>query len=597
MRKLELLQSIYRLDKRFFLAQWGLSLFSGLKPLLNIVMPKYIIDELMGGARFPILMQQVLLLACFNVVLYLGERTLNRIHEEQETNFEGKWIVFMSMKAAKLPLYLAEQKEIRDLKWRANIAVYYMWQLTRQGGLIFKQVITLLGVGGVIFFYAPSFILLSLAFASLSFLVARPMRKLAEAYASRDAMDSRIFSYFLRLTKDYRYGKDLKIYRANPLMEAKAKESFDRLLEANHSYFSKRSLWSGLLGMATGVQGLLYFAVLGKRLLEGLLTVGQFSLVFRAALQLGSSLAESFQEFTEMRTSLLMLAPLQEFFGLEEIGDQQSDRKASSALAAKALAKAKAGILSFEIENLSFQYPTGEGLVLDQLNMTLSSGERVALVGKNGSGKSSLVKLLCRFYKPSKGRILLNGVDIQDFDHESYLEILSPTFQDFNLLPIRVSENLLCKMQEEQTKEERRAMEEALKKMGLDSWVHAKGRGPDVYVSQKIDPDGLLPSGGQGQKLALARAMLHQGNYFIMDEPTAALDPRSEEEIFQQILGMTTGESSLFISHRLSSTRYADRILVLDEGRVVEEGVHASLMEKNGLYSSLYKAQAAQYQL
>lgn len=205
------------------------------------------------------------------------------------------------------------------------------------------------------------------------------------------------------------------------------------------------------------------------------------------------------------------------------------------------------------------------------------------------------MKLLCRFYEPQSGRILLNGVDIREIPLNEYYRILSPTFQDFQLLPFEIQENVACKVSKSINENIEKDIWKAITMLGLFEWVQTLPQKLATFLSQNLTPEGVLPSGGQAQKIALARSLYQGGHFVIMDEPTAALDPRSEEEIFTQMLKLSKDKTCLFISHRLSSTRFADRILVMDNGRIVEDGNHHDLISQQGIYCEMYQVQAAQY--
>ena len=225
----------------------------------------------------------------------------------------------------------------------------------------------------------------------------------------------------------------------------------------------------------------------------------------------------------------------------------------------------------------------------------IKDGETVALVGKNGAGKSTIVKLLCKFYNPTEGNIYINDVNIKDIKARDYYKILSPTFQDFRLFPFKISENILAKKEEDISSYDLEKVKDSTKLLGIDKWILSQENGYSTYLTTLFSDTGIEPSGGIGQKIALARSMSHGGRFFIMDEPTSALDPRSEQEIFENMLEISKGQTSLFISHRLSSTKYADRIIVCDGGHIIENGKHADLIHKNGLYKKMFESQRELY--
>ena len=251
--------------------------------------------------------------------------------------------------------------------------------------------------------------------------------------------------------------------------------------------------------------------------------------------------------------------------------------------------------LSIKFDNVSFKYPKSKNYILRNCSFEIKNGETVALVGKNGAGKSTIVKLLCKFYDPTEGNIYINDVNIKDIKARDYYKILSPTFQDFRLFPFKISENILAQKEEDISSYDLEKVKDSTILLDIDKWILSQENAYSTYLTTLFSDTGIEPSGGIGQKIALARSMAHGGRFFIMDEPTSALDPRSEQEIFENMLEISKGQTSLFISHRLSSTKYADRIIVCDDGHIIENGKHADLIHKNGLYKKMFDSQRELY--
>lgn len=241
-------------------------------------------------------------------------------------------------------------------------------------------------------------------------------------------------------------------------------------------------------------------------------------------------------------------------------------------------------------DHVSFRYPGAEKDTIHNLNLTIRPGEKLAVVGENGAGKTTLIKLLCGFYDPTEGKVLLNGQDIREFNRPEYYKLFSAVFQEYSMLAVTLRENVT---QTEGAYDQSR-MEEAVKKAGLTEKVESIGW--DAHISQEVFPDGVELSGGQTQRLILARALYKNGPVLVLDEPTAALDPIAENDIYQKYNAMTQGRTSVFISHRLASTRFCDRILLLEHGVVLEEGTHESLLAKNGAYAEMFNIQKKYYQ-
>ncbi len=245
-----------------------------------------------------------------------------------------------------------------------------------------------------------------------------------------------------------------------------------------------------------------------------------------------------------------------------------------------------------QLENVTFRYPGSEKNLFEHLNLTVHAGEKLAVVGLNGAGKTTLVKLLCGFFDPDEGRVTLNGIDIREFDRREYYKLLCAVFQEFSVLDVTVAENVA---QSSETIDEEKVWK-CLELAGLGDFVRGLPAGLHTHVGRDIYLDGVLFSGGQTQRLMLARALYKGGPLLVLDEPTAALDPIAESDIYQKYSEMAEGKTSLFISHRLASTRFCDRILFLADGKIAEEGTHAQLLAKNGAYAALYEVQSRYYQ-
>ena len=244
------------------------------------------------------------------------------------------------------------------------------------------------------------------------------------------------------------------------------------------------------------------------------------------------------------------------------------------------------------LEQVSYRYPGAARDTIHQMNLTLHPGEKLAIVGLNGAGKTTLVKLLCGLLDPTKGRVLLNGQDIRDFNRQDYYALFSAVFQNYSLLDVTLAENIA---QDYKDINEKRIWN-CLEKAGLTQMVQQLQTGLATHTGREVYLDGVLFSGGQTQRLMLARALYKNSPILLLDEPTAALDPLAENDIYLKYHEMTEGKTSLFISHRLASTRFCDRILYLEHGTILEEGTHEELLQAGGAYAQLFDTQSRYYQ-
>ena len=252
----------------------------------------------------------------------------------------------------------------------------------------------------------------------------------------------------------------------------------------------------------------------------------------------------------------------------------------------------KADAYELKLEHVSFRYPGAEEDTIHDLDLTVRPGEKLAIVGLNGAGKTTLVKLLCGLFDPTEGRVLLNGVDVRDFNRREYYGLFSAVFQEFSILDVTVAENIAQTNENIDTKK----LWDCIEKAGLTETIQKLPKGLDTHVGRQVYLDGVLFSGGQTQRLMLARALYKDGAILLLDEPTAALDPLAENDIYQKYKDMTAGKTSLFISHRLASTRFCDRIIFVADGRITEEGTHDQLLARGGAYAKLFEVQSRYYQ-
>lgn len=248
--------------------------------------------------------------------------------------------------------------------------------------------------------------------------------------------------------------------------------------------------------------------------------------------------------------------------------------------------------MEFTFENVSFTYPYQNEPSLKNINLKIRDKERLSIVGENGSGKTTLVKLLLRLYEPTDGRILLNGIDVKEIDYKEYLKLFSTVFQDFKIFAFKILDNVTSL---ENKAADLTGVHNSLEKVGLSSKINALDKGVETYLFKIYEEDGIELSGGEAQKLAIARALYKDAPVVILDEPTAALDPKAEYDIYTKFLSLVDSKTAVFISHRLSSTKFCDRIVVLREGKIVETGSHSELLSQNGYYAELFHMQANFY--
>lgn len=397
-------------------------------------------------------------------------------------------------------------------------------------------------------------------------------------------LGNRIFSFYgYSLFEDNTRATDARIYR-------QADYAVDKLsgngVFGRGGFFSK--LAKGKMGLYIGTSEAISSMILGIVILfvavkakMGALSLGQVTIYVGSLINLVMGIGIILKAIGDIRTNDQFLKESLSFLEIENVKyrgslsvEKRQDRK-----------------YDIEFEDVWFKYPESESYALEGVNLKFEIGERMALVGENGSGKSTLIKLLCRLYDVDRGRILLNGIDIKKYNYNEYMAIFSVVFQDFKLLSLPLGENISTGSQYDQTR-----VFEVLEEVGLNLEKENFKEGLETYLYRDIKEGGIEISGGEAQKVAIARAIYNDSPFVVLDEPTASLDPIAEAEIYEHFNKIIKDKTAIFISHRLSSCKFADRILVLDKGRLIEEGRHSNLVkDHSSKYYELWQAQAQYY--
>ena len=413
------------------------------------------------------------------------------------------------------------------------------------------------------------------------FFVSRRIHEWGYRHREEEAEHQRKLHYLIQKTESIQLAKDIRIFGLAAWLQSVYLSTL-RLYEA---FLNRRArIYTGACAvdavLSLARNGIAYLYLIGLTLRQGL-PASTFLLYFTAFTGFSTWVTNLLQEMATLHRECLDLSAVQEYLNLEE-----PFRFAGGAPIPKAEAH------TLQLEHVSFRYPGTEKAVFRDLNLTLHPGEKIAVVGRNGAGKTTLVKLLCGFYDPDEGRMLLDGVDIRNFNRQEYYELFSTVFQESSDLDITVAETVAQSVEEV----DRDRVWDALRRAGLAERVEALPKGCDTHLGKTVYLDGVQLSGGEAQRLLLARALYKDGAFLILDEPTAALDPLAESEMYQRYNEMTVGKSSVFISHRMASTRFCDRILFLQDGAIAEEGTHEELIRLGGNYAKLFDIQARYYQ-
>lgn len=418
--------------------------------------------------------------------------------------------------------------------------------------------------------------------AVVSYFSTRNINEWGYRHREEGAKITRSLHYLRNTAESREFGKDIRIFGLRQWLT----DLYDSALRLNYAFLEKRErayLTANLIDLALLLvrNGAAYAYLLWLTVTRGL-PVSEFLLYFGAASGFAQWVTGLMEQFALLRKQSLDISTIREFLELPEPFRFEEGIPLEKRLDMP---------YELRLEDVSYRYPGAEKNTIAHMSLTLHPGENLAIVGLNGAGKTTLVKLLCGFLDPTGGRVLLNGQDIRQYNRRDYYKLFEAVFQDFSVLSCTVAENVAQAMDGIDEEKVRYCLDQA----GLTEKITSLPAGIKTHVGRDVYLDGVEFSGGQTQRLMLARALYKDAPILVLDEPTAALDPIAEDDIYQKYNEMTRGRTSLFISHRLASTRFCDRILFLENGRVAEEGTHDQLMAQNGGYAKLFAVQSKYY--
>lgn len=484
--------------------------------------------------------------------------------------------------AATLDLYQFEDAEFYDKLERArrqtNARTVLMSQVMQQ----VQDAITILFLGAGLVAFNPWLILLLAVAVIPSFLGETHFNQRSYSLTRSWTPERRELDYLRYIGASDQTAKEVKTFGLSDFIAGRFKVLADRYYHANRRLAVNRAAWgSGLSAIGTlSYYGAYVFIIL--QTVNGQITVGTLTFLAGSFERMRSNLQSIMSRFSRIAQGALYLQDLFDFFSLQP-------RIRSGAQSLPFPRRMKQGVV---FENVSFRYPGSERWALREVSFSMGPDEKLALVGENGAGKTTLVKLLARLYEPTEGRILLDGVDLREYDLADLRAHIGIIFQDYIRFQMKAGENIAIGRIDE--REKQALVEEAAQKSLADSVVDTLPEGYEQMLGRRFK-EGLELSGGQWQKVALARAYMRDAQLLILDEPTSALDARAEHEVFQRFAELISGKMAVLISHRFSTVRMADRILVLENGRKIELGSHEELLAAGGKYAELFQLQAKGY--
>lgn len=578
-----------------------ITLLRAVLPFVNIIFSQLIIDEFLGFVDYKRLTIFAILAVFINAVILFTISILSKVNTTLDAKlglYFNKKLNFHQMNLAYADIESNKVKELnRDID-QTRMRTGGLETIINDFEVVIRNILNLiLAFFTFIHIFSiqnsvvqesfwtkpwPLFILLFLTLGSiiLSFgLQAKQNDKISDINIQANQANGGAMLY-MQLISDYHFGKDIRIYDLKSYL---CKE-FDKLWKSSIGYKLSKKLGREkskipcFTSICNSILDLIIYLLAIMKAITGEISAGTVVLYVGSIQIFTQSIMGLVNSIGEMLVHAKLFAPYFTLLNMPEETSTESFKELPTAP------------YSIAFHNVSFRYPDSDKMALTNVNFVIQPGQRVALVGVNGSGKTTVIKLLCRLYEPQKGEITLNGINIKEFNLAQYRALLSVVFQDFSLLSLNLGENIGCTDQFLQDR-----VLEAISNVGLSGWLSKQPDKLGTYLYKDYAGNGVEVSGGEAQKIAIARAIYKNSPLVILDEPTAALDPRAEAEIYENFNKIISDKTAIYISHRLSSCRFCDNILVFDSGKLIQSGTHEELVNNVGQYQQMWSTQAQFY--
>ena len=571
-----------------------------LTPFVSIWFSAQIINEIAGGRDVRKLAIYVGLTVLINFLFSIIKNALNKVVQEKESEMWSYFPKIFSDKQMSLDFADLENQTIQKKKQKAEENLYMfgnglaqlVWDTT---GLVeaIVGIVASVSLTATLFvtktgsrimdsyLWIVAVAVLVLFAGAINSRLRKKEEEVFEEWTAGTVWYNRAFMFFgHELYDNLSRAKDVRLYR----QDKTADREMLKLIEHNNKdnkIIDKMSTYPARLTLTQGLCNVLCYLYVVAKAGLGAFAVGSIVQYVGALTKLVQSFGDLIYANAE---NIVYTGHMEKLF-------EYLDTPCSKQTGTLHTTAGGAGNFTIEFRNVSFRYPNSDNYVLKDINARITAGTKQALVGANGAGKTTFVKLLCRLYDPTEGEILLNGRDIKEYDYEEYMRIYAFVFQDFKLFSLSLGENIAASLDYDLEK-----VEECLGKVSFAERYSAMPEGAETYLYKDVSEDGVMISSGEAQKIALARALYKDAPFIVLDEPTAALDPIAEAQIYEDFNGIVDQKTAIYVSHRLSSCRFCDEIMVFDGGRIIETGTHEKLLTlENGKYKELWNAQAKYY--
>ena len=580
-----LISNAWKINKKAFIYFGIFTILTSIQPFIGIFIPKYLIQELTGAKRQEVIILIIGIFFILSSLIGFFSAFLGGIKLPEMIKIRFEFMQNLHRKSMCMDFkHTEEPKTLNDMQsaWRAVNnnddgieGVYH--RLFEIAG----SVIAFLGYITIVMTLSPWILIYLIVNVIAVYFLTLKVKKYSHSKKDKISEVERKSQYIYRTMYDFSYGKDIRMYNMTGWLADKFK-----LLTKEREYINKNIKYKYFgvavfeIGLLLVREGLVYAYLIYMVINKGM-SIADFTMYFITIGGFAGIMQKIIKDLAHIRAQNLYINDFRDYLEIEDENKLDNPRDIP-----------QDKTYEIEFRNISFKYPNSDRYIYKNLSFKIEKGQRLAIVGINGAGKTTLVKLLTRLYEPDEGEILLNGINIAEFDREKYFKVFSVVFQDIKMFAFSVANNISVDSKSSDREKIMRCIEMA----GMKEKVQSLNEGIDTSVLKVLDDKGIEFSGGENQKLALARALYKDGKVVVLDEPTAALDPIAEYNIYKGFNELVGEKSSIYISHRLSSTRFCDAIAFFENGEILEYGTHDDLMRKGGKYFEMFSIQAQYYQ-
>lgn len=584
-----LLGFIWKLDKVYYIILVFYSLTNVANTVLNLFIPKILIDGFTKNWDIQTFIKVILALAITKYILLQLRAVAKRQDDIHQSMLQVKFPIEFAKKVMSIDYANLEDAKVLDLKENA------LFPLTNYGALLqllssavnfLTSLFTLVSVTAILLAFSPLFTLAILVLTILTIMLSARFMKVMQEVTETIIPINRRYNYYTQVATEPEFQKEYRIYGMHRMLMNKINDYTVEMGTWLNNVYTSQGNTETAQALLTGVTRFLTYSYVALRVLSDKLgapiTLGDFSIIVGATESFAGAFQGVITNVIGIGQAISYLKPFCQFMSIPDTS-MKSGREEMKPL----------DTLSFK--NVTFSYPNSDRIILDDITFDIQQGEKISIVGLNNAGKSTIVKLICRLFEPDSGQILWNGIDIREYNYESYIHEISCVFQDFQLFPFTIKENIDTDHAEDVEEIHEESIWKVLEEVGIKEAVEELPNKLDTHMDKSIYDDATDMSGGQKQKLAIARSIYKKSDLVILDEPTAALDPLAESEVYENFNDLTRNKTSIFISHRMSSSIFCDKILLIQDGKIAAFDSHENLMEGHNLYRELFEAQAENY--